>query len=235
MVLNILIIGDSHIPDRAKKIPDEVIRCLKQLTSEFEHNAFDYIFFTGDLVSWDVADWLKTLVIPSKSISNNLFIVKGNMDHFYTENERKDFNRLQEHAVTLKINNCKMKIGLIHGHSIRPRGDIKKLDQIAQKMGVNILCSGHTHANSEFLTINNRLLLNPGSSVGAWSFLADRIPSFMHMILDVDQSKSDPNLRITVKLYMLNKKDGINKKEFDISSSYFQYRNEKITAITDQF
>ena len=43
-----LIIGDSHIPRRAKELPEEIYEKLTELT---EREPFEYTFFTGDLIN----------------------------------------------------------------------------------------------------------------------------------------------------------------------------------------
>ena len=74
-------------------------------------------------------------------------------------------------------------IGLIHGDTVHPRGNIKGLVREAQRMNADILVYGHTHCLStnevraEGLEV---LLLDPGSATGCWSGgSASFTPSFI--------------------------------------------------------
>ena len=149
--MRILVIGDFHYPNRAK-YPTEVFNFLKS-------QKFDLILCTGDLTDISILKELNKFG-PVK-------IVQGNMDW--------DVQHPNRHIITIQG----IKIGLIHGNQIRPRGNLKKLAEYAKKLDLNILISGHTHTQSIIKYINNLLLINPGSATGAWSFLADHIPSFI--------------------------------------------------------
>ncbi len=61
-----------------------------------------------------------------------------------------------------------LKIGLFHGSGIFPRGNRKGLFNIAKKLNVSILVSGHTH-NTDITLYQGKLFLNPGSATGVWS------------------------------------------------------------------
>lgn len=153
----LLILGDTHIPSRALKIP----RVLEDIICR--EAPFDYIFFTGDLTDNQV------LLILNRW-SEDVYVVRGNMDYIKL-------------PISLQIDVGKVKIGLIHGHQVYPRGNYQKLMEIASKMGVKVLISGHTHY--PFVTkYKNYVLLNPGSATGVWSGgKASMIPSFMIGVL----------------------------------------------------
>lgn len=172
----VLIIGDSHIPRRAKKVPVSII---KNITNHVKkHGKFDQIFCTGDLVKTEsFPDFLQSIIKRNKFL-----VVQGNMDYF----ERID-NPLELRYSFENLHD--LKIGMIHGHQISPRGDALQLTSYARKMGVNILISGHTHADS-IKQRDNILLINPGSCVGAWSFVASGIPSYVIMELNKQEDKS---------------------------------------------
>ncbi|MBD3227608.1 MAG: YfcE family phosphodiesterase [Candidatus Lokiarchaeota archaeon] len=183
-----LIIGDTHIPDRAQNIPVEIINSL--LEDKEENKPFNNIFFTGDIVKSDaVINFLQEL-----AAKDNILYVQGNMDGFYgTKNPLK--------ALISPPSIPNLRIGLIHGHQIRPRGDIDQLRDYAEKINVHILISGHTHA--DFIVLDdNRLLLNPGSAVGAWSFIASKIPSYIIFQLSLI---NDHKYGAKVVLYRLKK------------------------------
>ena len=150
----ILVIGDFHIPDREKKVPDE-------LWEEIQSSKFDLILCTGDLTDPKLLDKLESIA-PTK-------IVNGNMDYYFGLR-----NLPRSQLVSLS----KSKIGLIHGNGIRPRGNPDQLSRIAHEMGVDVLISGHVHALS-IRVYNDILLLNPGSATGSWGGgPSNKIPSF---------------------------------------------------------
>ncbi|WP_440059396.1 YfcE family phosphodiesterase [Thermogladius sp. 4427co] len=152
--MKILLIGDTHIPDRAYRVP-------RVLLSEIEGYKWDIVVFTGDLTGREVLDWLKKL-------SSNTYIVRGNMDYLPLPKN-----------LTFEAEG--FRIGVHHGDGVYPRGDVRKLSSIAEKLGVNILMSGHTH--SPFVALDkdrNILHLNPGSLTGVWGGGdASMIPSMM--------------------------------------------------------
>jgi len=145
--LKILILGDSHIPLRAKELPKKFLRILT--TQKFE-----FIIFTGDFTSIDVLNTLKE--------HSKVYAISGNMDNIDLPKK-------------LVINAYGFKIGVIHGHKIRPKGSIRQLAKYAAEKDLDILISGHTHfafaEQSEGI-----LLLNPGSITGVWAGKTKKTP-----------------------------------------------------------
>ena len=156
-ISKILVIGDTHIPTRASRIP---VLIETHITSK----QYNMVLCTGDLVEPSVLNFLKNIA-PTK-------VVVGNMDYL----------DLPEYEV-VNINN--IRIGLIHGHQVRPRGDIRKLSRIAYDMNVKILICGHTHVplvKKVMVDDKEILILNPGSATGVWSGGGGSlIPSFMEL------------------------------------------------------
>jgi predicted phosphodiesterase len=74
-MIKLLAIGDSHLPRRAKSVPDQIIKKLEQLV---EIEKFDYTFFTGDVVN--APKFMNLLNLITK---RTLFVVIGNMDYIY--------------------------------------------------------------------------------------------------------------------------------------------------------
>lgn len=141
-MIKVLVISDAHIHDRADEIPkilDEIIR---------NNKPYDIAIYAGDFTDEDVYSWFKTL-------SSRTYAVQGNMDYL----------DLPEKLV---INVKNLKIGLIHGHQVRPRGNLEQLSTIANKLGVKMLISGHTHSLL-VMRYGNVLHVNPGSITGVWS------------------------------------------------------------------
>ncbi|MBA2857527.1 hypothetical protein HNP93_000228 [Methanococcus maripaludis] len=130
------IISDTHIPERAKKLPKEI----------FEHfSDVDLIIHCGDVTSESVLNDLEKI--------SELLVVSGNMDYM---------NYPKEHE--LKIEN--FKIGIIHGNQIHPRGDTLKMKYLCLEKNWDVLISGHTHVPMiKEIPLENKkiLLLNPGS------------------------------------------------------------------------
>ena len=128
------VISDTHIPERASKIPEVVFDVF---------NDGDMILHAGDLVSQDVLRELQKIA-PTKCS-------QGNMDRAYGLNLPKNiFFEVEE-----------IKVGLNHGE-VYPRGDTQQLKYISLEMGVEVLITGHTHW-SFIKEVGNVLLLNPGS------------------------------------------------------------------------
>ncbi len=191
----VLIIGDSHIPRRAKKVPVSIIKSITNHVKK--HGKFDQTFCTGDLVKTEVfPDFLQSI-----TKRNKFLVVQGNMDYFEKiENPlelRYSFEKLRD-----------LKIGMIHGHQISPRGDILQLTSYAKKMGVNVLISGHTHTES-IKQRENILLLNPGSVCGAWSFVASGIPSYIIMDLSKQEDKS-----IFIRIHIYRERGSIVEEDY---------------------
>ena len=139
----ILIIGDTHIPDRADRIDP---RILADIESE---KPYDYVIFSGDFTCGEILDWIKGL-------GREVYYVRGNMDYLPLPKTR-----------VFQIGD--IKVGVHHGDGVYPRGDIKKLSRIAEKLGVNMLISGHTHSPFIKLSDDSRILhVNPGSLTGVW-------------------------------------------------------------------
>lgn len=169
--MRILLLSDAHIHDRADEIPRELLEVI-------EKEKFDISIYAGDFTDRDVYDWfLQT--------GKKVYVVQGNMDYL-------DLPKYQ------KIILPDLKIGVIHGHQVRPRGNVVQLTQIAKEMNVNILISGHTH--SPFIRIYENILhLNPGSVTGAWGGGGGSMKPSM-MILNIDKNV------VKIEHYELTKK-----------------------------
>ncbi len=181
-MVKLLFIGDSHIPRRAKRIPDKIIENLNQFT---ETELFEHTFFTGDLIK--APKFLNFLNLKTK---RNLFVVIGNMDYFGGNRDAPMYQKLDFTFSDKEV----ITIGLTHGHQISPRGDHMQLELLAIEKNYNILVSGHTHKEEVFLTNKGILLLNPGSVTGAWSFKASNNPSFITLNLNEKAREIDVNL-----------------------------------------
>lgn len=204
----VLIIGDSHIPRRAKEIPQPILDEINELAEE---DPFDYTLFTGDLVKYD--EFIEFL---SSKTKGEVFIVMGNMD-YHSGNKDAPIYRELEVNIEKEGNNT-LVLGLTHGSQIQDRGNHSQLEKLARERGYNVLISGHTHQEEIKLRPSGILLLNPGSVTGAWSFIASKVPAFIMMTIDTQ------NGRLKVILYQLDSKSGqLNSKTY-----YFNYTADKI-------
>jgi len=141
--IKILVMSDAHIDDRAEALPDELVQVIEQ------EKPFDIAVYAGDFTT-------EEFYREFKQFGRKTYEVQGNMDYL----------DLPERA-TFVIPIAGLKVGVVHGHQVRPRGNIVQLTQIAREMGVHLLISGHTHSPLVRL-YENVLHLNPGSATGAW-------------------------------------------------------------------
>ena len=130
------LISDTHIPDRAKKIPEKVFDIFENV---------DLILHTGDLTSLKIIEELEKIA--------PVMAIQGNIDRAKGTNLPK----------TKIIEAEGLKIGMAHGE-VYPRGDTQQLLYIAKELDVDILVTGHSH-QPKIEQIESVLLLNPGSPV----------------------------------------------------------------------
>ncbi len=128
------LISDTHIPERAEKLPSLIFDVFKNV---------DMILHAGDMVSITVKEELEKIA-PVQCI-------QGNMDRKYGLKLPK--------SLVLDIEN--FKVGITHGE-VYPKGDTLQLKYLALELGVDILITGHSH-QPLIEKVENILLLNPGS------------------------------------------------------------------------
>ena len=205
-MINVLIIGDAHIPKRGTQIPPLMVNELKNFVSS---NLFDYVIYTGDVVkSPDTINFLRDLA------NKKFIIVQGNMDYYYGNLEAPLTDELK-----LKLSdNAILKMAITHGAEVYPRGDINELLKIANEENAHILISGHTHSAQIHLANSGVLLLNPGSCTGAWSFVASGIPSYIIMKVDNENDK------IAIELHELK------NNTISIENKNFLFENTKLIS-----
>ena len=130
------LISDTHIPDRARILPQNVIDAFSDV---------DLILHAGDLTSPKVIEELEELA--------PVIAVQGNMD--------RANGILLPKAKVIEAED--LKIGLIHGE-VYPRADTQQLLYLAKELDVDILVSGHSH-QPKIEQDEGILLLNPGSPI----------------------------------------------------------------------
>ena len=130
------LISDTHIPDRARILPQNVIDAFSNV---------DLIFHAGDLTSPKVIEELEEIA--------PVIAVQGNMD--------RANGILLPIAKTIEAED--LRIGLVHGE-VYPRADSQQLLYLAKELDVDILVTGHSH-QPKIEQTDGVLLLNPGSPV----------------------------------------------------------------------
>ncbi len=130
------LISDTHIPDRAKELPQKVFDAF---------DGVDLILHAGDLTSMKVIDELEKIA-PTIAI-------QGNMDRVNGINL----------PVAKTIEAEGLKIGIVHGE-VYPRADTQQLVYLAKELGVEILVTGHSH-QPKIEQTDGVLLINPGSPI----------------------------------------------------------------------
>ncbi|MFH0913179.1 MAG: metallophosphoesterase family protein [Candidatus Omnitrophota bacterium] len=118
--MKIGVITDTHIPDRARDIPQQILEAFKGV---------DMVIHAGDLVDLSVLDKLKT-------VCKNVKAVWGNMDPYEVR------EKLPEKEI-LKVGNY--KIGIMHGYGA-PNKLIDLLSEIFKDDDLDIVIFGHSHS-----------------------------------------------------------------------------------------
>ena len=129
-------ISDTHIPDRARELPKNVISAFQNV---------DLILHAGDLTSMEVIDELEKIA-PTIAIQGNMDRAAGIILH---------------NAKVIEAEG--IKIGIAHGE-VYPRADTQQLLYLAKQLDADILVTGHSH-QPKIEQIDGVLLLNPGSPI----------------------------------------------------------------------
>jgi len=139
-----------------------------------------HIFVLSDLHITSVNEIPKWIL--TKINNTDLILINGDIT------SKEVLNEFKKHAKTLEVKgNCDylnlpsenifeiegIKCGQIHGDIISPRGDWDQLYNVANKLNVNILFSGHTH-NFCVYKYKEKIFINPGSATGVGSIICDR-------------------------------------------------------------
>ena len=130
------LISDTHIPDRVRIIPQNVLDAFKDV---------DLIIHAGDLTIQAVIDELEKIA--------PVLAIQGNMDRVAGLDLPK--------ARTIDVEG--VKIGVAHGE-VYPRADTQQLLYLAKQLDVDILVTGHSH-QPKIEQVEDVLLLNPGSPI----------------------------------------------------------------------
>jgi len=135
--LRIGVISDTHIPDNAQRIPQEILDAFRRV---------DLIVHAGDMVDLGAIKELH-------SVCKKIIAVSGNMD-------RNEIRKAYKEKEIFKVGNY--KIGLMHGYG-PPANLIDVLKEAFKTEEPDIIIFGHSH-NPFNETINGILFFNPGSA-----------------------------------------------------------------------
>ena len=136
--MRLVVLSDTHIPHRAKSLPDEVWAYIKQS---------DGIIHAGDFSSYNF--YLELAAYVGKE---NIFAVHGNMDDEDLFNELPELLRFELEGV---------KIGVYHGIGA-PFGIEKRVLRKFSEDMPQLIIFGHSHLPVK-KEINGVVLFNPGS------------------------------------------------------------------------
>ncbi len=133
----IVITGDTHIPQRTREIPAQLLDDIREAQA---------VIHTGDFNSQDAYELIAGL-------SKKLYAVYGNRDEVEVEDILPDI-------LEFEIDGLKMV--LIHGHTLgRPRPS-----RVAREYGTEADFAIYGHLHHPFIVDFNRCtVLNPGSPV----------------------------------------------------------------------
>jgi len=134
--MKIVIISDTHIPERAEALPARIVDEIKTA---------DAVIHAGDLTSSEFHEQLK-------SISKMLYAVRGNMDGYVVG---------QILPEKIFFNLASKNIGVMHGNGA-PAGLENLTYNVFKDDKPDIIIFGHSHRALEKQK-GNVLMLNPGS------------------------------------------------------------------------
>ncbi len=137
--MRFVVLSDTHIPHRAKGLPDEVWSYIEQS---------DGVIHAGDFTSYDF--YLE--LCARAGGEDKVFAVWGNMDEEYL------FRKLPERLVFEKDG---VKIGVYHGTGA-PFGIEKRVFKKFKEDMPDIIIFGHSHLPLK-KELNGVLMFNPGS------------------------------------------------------------------------
>ena len=133
----ILVISDTHIPERAQKLPP---RFVNQISPD------DIIVHAGDFTNLEVLRELQKL--------GKVYAVWGNMDEGRVKKALPEIETFQVEGT---------KIGIYHGYGAPDNLEKKVYDKVNRNLDVIVFGHSHTPYNQK---LENCLMFNPGSLSG---------------------------------------------------------------------
>jgi len=133
--MRIVVISDTHIPERAKELPPQLISALKEAS---------LIVHAGDICEYWVVEELRSFA--------PIFAVQGNMD-------RADVKAKLKKEEVFEV--AGQRIGLVHGWG-PPWGIEERVGKVFESASLDVIIFGHTHQPFKKM-IGGVLYFNPGS------------------------------------------------------------------------
>jgi putative phosphoesterase len=137
--MKIIVISDTHVPERIRSLPKRLIKRIQP---------GDIVFHCGDFTSYQTYEILRSM--------GEFHGVHGNMDDHPLNCELPDTKIVQ-------INN--RKIGMTHGWG-PPSGLARRVyDSFRDKP--DVILFGHSHSRTNEI-LGNTLMFNPGAVASGW-------------------------------------------------------------------
>ncbi len=134
-MLKIGVLSDTHIPQRAKTLPEVLVQ---------DFSGVDMILHAGDLVIPEVLNWLEEIA-PCHA-------VRGNMDGPALQNQLPEKKEIRANRI---------RIGLLHGHGMGGNS-LQKAQVEFGSRNLDVVVFGHSH-NPYNEIHRGCLFFNPGS------------------------------------------------------------------------
>ncbi len=158
------VIGDTHMPARARDLPPPVLHALKQV---------DLILHTGDFTTQDAMERIRRIGPP-------LLAVRGNMDAADVGVRGQRLPTKRTIAIARSDSDDPWRIGMVHGDGgMGPTTPERALRSFAGTQAVDCVIFGHSHEPVNEC-VDGVLLFNPGSPTDR-----RRAPTFSYGILRV--------------------------------------------------
>jgi vacuolar protein sorting-associated protein 29 len=135
----VLILGDSHVPERASKIAAPFKRMLVP-------NKMQHVICTGCIGS-STELWSEI-----QQLAPTVHCVSGDHD-----------DQSCTFPETTVVQVGEFRIGVIHGHQLIPWGSKESVARLRRKLRVDILVTGHTHQSSVIEENDGFYHINPVS------------------------------------------------------------------------
>jgi putative phosphoesterase len=136
MATELLILADTHVPKRAKALPDEVWRAVDRS---------DVVLHAGD--------WVEVALLDELEARVSVVGVWGNNDGDDLRSRLPEVARVEFDGV---------RVAMIH-ETGAATGRERRLDAAFDRAGTDVLVFGHSHIPWDTTTPSGLRLLNPGS------------------------------------------------------------------------
>jgi len=160
----VLVLGDTHIPERKSAIPSKFRDIL--VPGKIQH-----ILCTGNITGRETLDFLRNL-------AGDVHVVRGQCDSTRAQWPEEKLLKMGQ-----------LTIGLMHGHQLLPWDNIEPIKSSQRALDCDIMITGNSHQLA-VVDYDDKLILNPGSLTGARTTMdsTSTVPSFM--LLDTSNTRN---------------------------------------------